>query len=69
MAVNQLTEDYRTVHQQLRDGARRLCDNAAAETALAFDQSRLIGSDPIDNPATDVLAEPVAEPAETPAVG
>ena len=51
LAVNQLTESYRSVHQQLSEGAHALCDNAAAETALAFDQSRLIDS-PIEAPAT-----------------
>ncbi len=51
LAVNQLTDSYRSVHQQLSEGAHALCDNAAAETALAFDQSRLIDS-PIEAPAT-----------------
>ena len=44
-AVNRLTESYREVHEQLRRSARRLCDNAAAETALALDQAKLIGAD------------------------
>ncbi|HEY5719813.1 MAG TPA: DUF1043 family protein [Gammaproteobacteria bacterium] len=43
-AVNRLTESYREVHEQLRSGAQRLCDDSAAETALAFDQSKLIGT-------------------------
>jgi len=44
LAVNQLTESYRSVHQHLSEGAHALCDNAAAEAALAFDQSPLIDS-------------------------
>lgn len=72
VAVNQLTESYRDVHQQLSEGARALCDNAAAETALAFDQSRLIdapvaephGTADGDAPETS-LEQPSPEPMET----
>ena len=72
VAVNQLTESYRDVHQQLSEGARALCDNAAAETALAFDQSRLIdapaaephGTADGDAPETSP-EQPSPEPMET----
>jgi uncharacterized membrane-anchored protein YhcB (DUF1043 family) len=65
VAVNQLTESYRDVHQQLSEGARALCDNAAAETALAFDQSRLIDAPVTENPATPGAAEPVEDTPAT----
>jgi len=58
VAVNQLTESYRDVHQKLSEGARALCDNAAAETALAFDQSRLIDAPVSEPPATPGSAAP-----------
>jgi len=54
MAVNQLTESYRTVHDELRVGASELCDNAATEQALASDASRLI-----ESPVTNETGEPV----------
>ncbi len=63
VAVNQLTESYRTVHQQLSEGARTLCDDEAAQTALAFDRSRLIDP-PGDDAAGDGEARD-ASPAET----
>jgi len=62
VAVNQLTESYREVHEQLRRGARRLCDNATAETALAFDRSRLIGE---DKPAGETPSHPSGEASAT----
>ena len=69
LAVNQLTESYRSVHQQLSEGAHALCDNAAAETALAFDQSRLIDS-PIEAPApTEETPDPNGGSAEADATG
>jgi hypothetical protein len=79
LAVNQLTENYRAVHAHLRDGAQRLCDTPRAETALAFDASRLIGSDlePVqsrnagaghqaDTAATTPAAGPGADASGTP---
>lgn len=65
VAVNQLTESYRDVHQQLSEGARALCDNAAAETALAFDQSRLIDAPVAESSASPGAAEPVDEAPAT----
>jgi hypothetical protein len=69
-AVNQLTASYRTVHQQLSEGARTLCDQAGAETALAFDAARLIDR-PVVPPtapeATPPTANAGAEPAPAPA--
>ncbi len=67
-AVNQLTDSYRNVHQQLSEGARALCDNAAAETVLAFDQARLIDAPaepPTAGPAGDAAdSAPTPEPAD-----
>lgn len=64
VAVNQLTESYRSVHQQLSDGAHALCDNAAAETALAFDQSRLIDAPDADTPSGVSSADSDDTPSE-----
>lgn len=69
-AVNQLTASYRTVHQQLSEGARTLCANGGAETALAFDAARLIDrpAEPSAVPeATPPTADAGAEPAPAPA--
>jgi uncharacterized membrane-anchored protein YhcB (DUF1043 family) len=63
LAVNDLTESYRTVHRHLSDGARQLCDNAAAESALAFDQTRLI--DGAEAPATGTVKATTEPPGET----
>jgi uncharacterized membrane-anchored protein YhcB (DUF1043 family) len=65
VAVNQLTDSYRNVHQQLSDGARALCDNAAAETALAFDQSRLIDAPASESSAQTEPAQPEATSSDT----
>jgi len=64
-AVNTLTESYRSVHRHLSEGARRLCDDDAAETALAFDTSRLIGETP---PEQAVAAAPAGETEQEPDV-
>lgn len=42
VAVNRMTESYRSVHEELRAGAAALCDNAAAELVLASDEALLI---------------------------
>ncbi|MDX1593358.1 MAG: DUF1043 family protein [Gammaproteobacteria bacterium] len=60
-AVNQLTDSYRNVHRELREGAHALCDNGIAEAALAFDSSRLIATAPEDDPATDTSEDAATE--------
>lgn len=69
-AVNQLTASYRTVHQQLSEGARTLCDHGDAETALAFDAARLIDR-PVVPPSAPEATPPTAnaddEPVPAPA--
>jgi len=62
-AVNTLTESYRTVHRHLSEGARQLCDDTAAETALAFDTSRLISE---TAPGQAAAVEPGGEPEQEP---